>query len=107
MEHLVGAGRAVLVDAVVTGGDPVGTVRVTTVADLPSRARDHLDSPHDVTLSGALEVGRSLGASLPEVVSVVTVEVVAVDAFSEALSPEVERAVPVAVDRVLGLVGAA
>jgi hydrogenase maturation protease len=104
MERLVGWDRAILVDAVVTGHDPVGTVRRHDLATLPARAGGHLDSAHDVTLQGALDVGRALGAALPRDITVVTIEAASVGVFSEALTPSVSAAVPAAVERVLAAV---
>jgi hydrogenase maturation protease len=106
MERLTGERRAIIVDAIVSGVDPPGTVRCHAMADLPSREATHLDSAHDVTFAGAMAIGRSLGASLPDEVQVVTVEAARVDELREDLTPAVEAAVPVAVAAVLELLAA-
>ncbi len=105
MERLVGARRAILVDAVVTGLDPAGTVRLLEPGTIPGRDATHLDSPHDVTLRTALELGRTLGAALPDEIAVLTIEAERVGEFSERLTPAVAAAVPGAVARVLALLG--
>lgn len=103
MEHLVGFRRAILVDAVVTGADPPGTVRRLSLDALPGREAGHLDSAHDATLAAALEAGRALGAVVPDSIDIVTIEAVRVLDVGEALTPDVEDAVQVAADLVLGL----
>jgi hydrogenase maturation protease len=105
MERLVGYRRAVLVDAMVTGEHPPGTVRRFAIADIPAHEATHLDSAHDASLATALAAGRSLGADLPTEIAIVAVEAVRVDEFGEQLTPEVEAAIPVALDAVLAAIG--
>jgi len=105
MERLVGYRRAVLVDAMVTGEHPPGTVRRFTVEDAPGREATHLDSAHDASLAAALAAGRALGAVLPDEIVVIAVEAVRVDTFGEQLTPEVEAAIPAAIDAVLAEIG--
>lgn len=103
MERLVGADRAILVDAVVTGEDPAGTVRLLDAGELPAREASHLDSAHDVTLAAALAAGHAMGARLPSELAIVTVEAAAVSEFGEQLTPAVEAAIPVAAGAVVAL----
>ena len=106
MEHLVGYSRAVLVDALVTGADPPGTVRRRRLDSLPVREAGHVDSAHDATLVTALEAGRLLGADVPDDVELVTVEAVRVLELTVTLTPEVAAAIPVAAAVVLELLDA-
>jgi hydrogenase maturation protease len=103
MEHLVGFRRAILVDAVVTGSDPPGTVRRLPLEALPGGEAGHVDSSHDATLRLALEAGRALGASLPDKLEIVTIEAATVLEVGEVLTPAVAVAIPVAADLVLRL----
>jgi hydrogenase maturation protease len=103
MERLVGAGRAILVDAVRTGDRPVGTVFAIPLAELVEGASGHLDNAHDASLPVALAAGRSLGADLPAEITVVGIEALRVDEFGEELSPPVAAARPAAVDAVLAI----
>ena len=103
MERLVGARRAILVDAMETGSVPAGTVRCMTLEEVGCRPAEHLDSVHDAPLTVAIAAGRALGADLPWDVSVVAVEARHVDTFSDDLTPAVEAAVPAAADAVLRL----
>jgi len=104
MERLVGYRRAVLVDAMVTGEHPPGTVRRFSIAEIPGREATHLDSAHDASLATALAAGRALGADLPTQIAIVAVEAVRVGEFGEVLTPAVEAAIPAAVDAVLAAI---
>ena len=106
MERLVGAQRAILIDAMETGAAPVGTVSCLALDEVGCRPAGHLDSIHDTPLTIAIEAGRALGADLPAEVSVVAVEAHRIDTFSDDLTPAVAAAVPAAVDAVLRLLEA-
>lgn len=103
MERLSGYERAILVDAIYTGEQPVGSVRTFTLTDLPDVSAGHTTSAHDTSLRNALGVGRSMGIALPADanVYVVAIEAGRVYDFSEELSPPVAEAVPRAVEAVL------
>ena len=100
MERLVGYRRVVLVDACLDGNRP-GFVRTTSLADMECRLADHLDCAHDVPLTEAIRVGRSLGGALPSRITVVGISVRSVGDFRETLSRAVERAVDAATDAVI------
>jgi hydrogenase maturation protease len=91
MERLIGYDRAVLVDAVQTRGGTPGAVYRLGLDDLPTL---NADAVHDATLKAALRLGRDLGAELPDDITIIAVEAADVLNFGEALSPEVEAAVP-------------
>jgi hydrogenase maturation protease len=101
MERLIGYDRAVLVDAIQSGRGAAGSVYLLTMDDLPTA---HANAAHDASLKEALELGRRLGAPLPASISIVAVEARNVLDFGEALSPEVEAAVPEAVNLVLAAI---
>ena len=103
MERLVGAGRAILVDAVRTGDRPLGTVIALPLAELVNGVSGHLDNAHDASLPVALAAGRSLGAELPAEITVVGIEALRVEEFGEELSPAVAAARPAAVEAVLAI----
>ncbi len=105
MERLIGYDRAILIDAINTGGKPTGTVACLRLEELQNPNAGHLASAHDATLQTALEMGRALGAQLPRAVMVVAVEAENVYDFSEELSPLVAAAVPRAVELVMTLLG--
>mgnify|MGYP001044037611 CR=1 FL=1 len=103
MERMIGSDRAILIDALSTGQSPQGSVFCFPLDELANRAAGHLSSAHDTTIQNAISVGRSLGAKLPEEVIIVAVESTNVYDFSERLSPAVEAAVPIAVQKVVQL----
>jgi hydrogenase maturation protease len=103
MEHLIGYDRAILIDAMTSGKAPQGTVSCFPLDELPNLAIGHLSSAHDTTVQNAIQVGRSLGAQLPDQIDVVAIEAQQVYDFSEQLSPPVAAALPEAVETVMEL----
>lgn len=105
MERLVGFDRAILVDAVCSGGEP-GTVRILSADALPTR---HSASAHDVDLPTALALGRKAGAALPadQDIRLVTIEATEVLTFSEECTAPVRAGLDRATEVVLELLAAA
>jgi hydrogenase maturation protease len=103
MEHLIGADRAIIIDAVTLEGFEEGQVVVFSLEDLPDRSAGHITAAHDTSLPTALEVGRSMGAHLPQEVIVVGIQAYNLFEFSEELSPPIARAVPEAAQAVIQL----
>jgi F420-non-reducing hydrogenase large subunit len=99
MERMVGYGRAIVVDAIRTGGGP-GTLHRLRVDGLPTQ---HSASGHDANLKTALEFGRAVGARLPrdEDVLILGIEAAEVEVFGTRCTPPVERAVQGAVEAVV------
>lgn len=103
MERMEGYDHVILIDAIASGQNPPGTVLHFQLEDLPDRATGHMNAAHDTSLKTALQVGRSMGASLPDQIEIVAVEVRALFEFSEHLTPPIAAAVPRAVKVVLDL----
>jgi hydrogenase maturation protease len=101
MERLVGYDYAILVDALALDYPP-GSVHTFSLDELPSRA-GHAASAHDTSLQNALRLGRSMGAHLPDRVTVVGVTAQPVFDFGEELSPLVRASVGAAARTVLDL----
>ncbi len=101
MERLIGYDRAILIDAINSGQQPLGSVAYYQLEELQNPNAGHLASAHDATLQTALALGRALDVRLPREVVVVAVEAESVYDFSEELSPAVAAAVPQAVQIVL------
>jgi hydrogenase maturation protease len=102
MERLIGYNCAIIIDALNTGGKPQGNVGCFRLEDLPNTAQSHLASAHETTLQTAIQVGRTMGADLPNDIIIVAIEAQNVYDFSEQLSPAVASAVPQAVELVIG-----
>jgi hydrogenase maturation protease len=99
MEQMVGYDRAIIVDAICTDA-PSGTIHLLSPGDIPTQRSA---SAHDVNLPTALEFGRQAGAHLPsnENILLIGIEAADVQTFEESLSPEVEAALPQAIDQIL------
>jgi hydrogenase maturation protease len=98
MEAMAGHERAIVIDAIL-GGGAAGAIHRLGVGDLPQTRT--ADSTHDAGLPVALELGRAAGLQLPADVRIWAVEVADVETFGERLTPAVERAVPLVVERIL------
>jgi hydrogenase maturation protease len=103
MEHMVGADRVIIIDAISLEGAPEGQVSVFSLEELPNLSEGHMTSVHDTSLPTALEVGRSMGAHIPDEVIVVGIQAYNLFEFSEELTPSVAKAVPAAVEAVIKL----
>jgi hydrogenase maturation protease len=104
MEHLIGYQRAILVDSFASEDD-LGSILILKLSDLPNYSAYHTASAHDTSLQNAIELGRSMGADLPDDVEVVGISTKHIYNFSEELSPAVAEAVPFAAHIVMDLLG--
>jgi hydrogenase maturation protease len=103
MERMLGYDRVILVDSMETGGNTIGSVRAFPLAALENPRFGHSASTHDTSLMTALQTAQTMGMDVPSRVHVVAIEAKNVFDFSEKLSPEVEKAIPVATQKVLQL----
>ena len=102
MEHLIGYDHAIIIDAFATDA-PVGSISVLRLDQLPNYSAFHTTSSHDTSLQNAMELGRTMGAHLPEDVMIIGVATKCIHDFSDELSPPVARVVPCVVNIVLDL----
>lgn len=91
LEAWAGYRRVVVVDAVLSGRRPGGSVTVEEVGDGPLPARVGCDGTHTLGLPEVVELGRAVG-SLPEALTIVGVEAVDLG-LGDGLSPRVAAAV--------------
>ena len=101
MERMEGYTDVILIDSILTGQSPVGTIYSLPLSKLPNFSSGHSTAAHDTSLQTALEVGRKMGIELPEDVWVVAIESEHVYEFSDQLSKPIEEIVPFAVDIVI------
>ncbi len=99
MERMIGFDRAIIIDAMQSGAPP-GTVHRLTPDSISTQRSA---SAHDVNLPTALEFGRKAGVALPknEHILLVGIEAQDVLTFGEQCTPEVEAAIPLAVEAVM------
>jgi len=103
MERMLGYQRVIVIDSMETGRSPAGCVKVFPLAALENPYAGHSASTHDASLMTALQAAQSIGAEVPSRVDVVAIEAKKVYDFSDDLSPEVEKAIPLATKEVLKL----
>jgi len=96
LEEIIGYDKLIIVDAIQTQGGQAGEIYRFTLED--SMETRHSTSPHGVNLATAIELGKKLGEHLPQQIVIFAVEVADVTHFSERCTPEVEKAIPLAVD---------
>ena len=102
MEHLIGYERAILIDAMASDHAP-GSVTTSNLTQTPDVSAFHTTSAHDTSLQNALELGKVMGAALPEQITVVGVATNHVYDFSEELSLPVAQAISTATQIVIDL----
>lgn len=102
MEHLIGYQRAILIDAFAME-ESIGSILVLRLSELPNYSAFHTTSAHDTSLQNAIKLGRSMGAQLPEDITVVGIATQHIYDFGEELSPPVAQAVPQATRIVLDM----
>jgi len=98
LDLITGYDKLIIVDAIKTEGGEAGKIYRLGAENLG--AIRHSASPHDINLATALELGRKLGVALPQQITILAIEVVDVTTFSEKCTPEVDRAIPLAVSMV-------
>jgi hydrogenase maturation protease len=99
LEAFLGYDHVVLIDAIQTKGGTPGQVYELQPENFFSAL--HLSSPHQLDFATALELGKSLGLPMPSSIDIVAVEAGDVTSFRERCTPEVEKAIPVAVEMAL------
>ncbi len=99
LDVLAGRRRAALIDCLVTGEHPPGTIVRLDETDVRGSVR--LNSFHDVAFPTALALGREMGWTMPEEIAIWAIEAAVVDRFGEELSAPVAAAVDRVVDDVL------
>ncbi len=102
LDVIGGYERVIMVDAIQTPDGEPGEIHRLSPQDM--RVSLHAGSSHDLTLPGALALGRGMGMMLPadEDFVIVAIEVEDVLTFSESCTPAVEKAIARAVEVVLG-----
>jgi hydrogenase maturation protease len=101
LSAISGCERVILVDAIQTPEGRPGDIYRLHPHDL--KTSRHVGSTHDLSLPGALSLGRRLGMSLPEdpSITIVAVQVEDVLTWGEECTPSVAVAIPRVVEAVL------
>jgi hydrogenase maturation protease len=96
-----GYDKVIIVDAIQTRKEDVGKIMKLLPKNLLGSGTVHFSNMHDVDMATALVLGRELGERMPAEVMVFAVEVANIVDFGEELSPDVKKAVPLAVKRIM------
>ncbi len=101
LDVMTGYKRIIMVDAIQTPDGKPGDLHRLHPNDV--RASMHAGSTHDLSLPGALALGRGMGMTLPtdEDFVIIAIEVEEVLTFGEECTPTVEATIPRAVEAVL------
>jgi hydrogenase maturation protease len=93
---------AIIVDAIITGAVPPGTVMV--LAEDSFSTTVHGVNPHEANIATSIELGHTLMPDrMPKAIHFVVVEVNDVWTVTDKMTPEVQDAVEPATETVLGL----
>jgi hydrogenase maturation protease len=96
LDYVHDCDQLIVVDTVMTGGVP-GTLYEFHERDFPAA---HCPSPHYVGLFETLAAGRGVGLHMPDAVLILACEARDLSSIGTPMSPEVQAAVPPAVERV-------
>ncbi|MBN1110417.1 MAG: hydrogenase maturation protease [Methanomassiliicoccales archaeon] len=97
--------KVVVVDAIISGQYPAGTVMLLQPEDFKNAV--HGSSPHEANIHMAIELGRRLSPQrMPRDIEFVAVEVNDVWTVTDRMTDDVEAAVPRTVEAVLKLLEA-
>ena len=94
MEQLIGFDAAILIDAFAARSSPPGTIYCYPLEEISEVSSGHLSGAHDTSLFKALQLGKSLGAKIPDKIQIVGIETETGLYFTEELSPEIAAVVP-------------
>ena len=91
LDVLKGRSRAAIVDCLITGRHPAGTIVRIDETDFGGSVR--LNSFHDISYPTVMALGRRMGWEMPTDIAIWGIEAATVDVFSESLSLPVAEAV--------------
>ena len=103
LDALEGYERALLLDAILTGTHPPGTILEFSAEDFK---KDDAPSPHYAGLPTVIQLAESLGICFPTIFQIVAVEVENPYEVLEGLSKPVEASLPAVIERAEGIVHA-
>ncbi len=103
MDALMGYERALIIDALVTESSSPGEIFDLSPSDLVSTR--NTVSTHDMNLPTALEMGKMLELPLPSDIKIWGIGAKDVETFSEELTEDVARAVPVVLGEIIQYLG--
>ncbi len=99
LDHLVGYDKAIIVDAIRTSDGKPGNIYRLTPQEFDTSC--HTTSSHDIGIIAAIELGKRLGLSMPQVIEIIGIEAEDVFTLSEECTAAIEVAIPVVADMIV------
>jgi hydrogenase maturation protease len=99
LDLLTGYDKAIIIDAVQSGNSQPGEIHRFELGSFQTTR--HVNNPHDLDFTAALELGKALNIELPRDVVIFGIEIKEVTTMSEECTPEVAQAIPACVNLVL------
>lgn len=99
LDLMQGYDTVFIVDAIKTADSVPGRTLRCTVEDLGSPT--NASSPHFLDLRTAVELGKQCGYKMPRRIEIFAVDIIENTDFSESLTPEVEKAVPLLASEII------
>jgi hydrogenase maturation protease len=100
LNEIIGGEKVVIVDAIKSGGNP-GTLYLYSPEELQEKPTLHTFSSHEADFLSMLELGKRLyPGKMPENIIIVAIEAADVTTISDKCTPQVERAIPNAVEAI-------
>ena len=105
LELLIDYDRAIIIDAIQTQEGKAGCIYRLGLGELQESSR--VTHGHSVNLTDAIRFGRRLGFKLPRQIIIFAIEVDDISNFSERLTAEVQKAVPLCLNMIIRELGIA
>lgn len=94
-----GYDKLIIIDSIITGKDKAGSIYRLKPEEL---VKEYLPATsHQLGIIDTLKRGKKLGFSIPDEIVVYAIEVKDNTTFSEICTPEVEKAIPCAVKKII------
>ncbi len=105
MERMIGYERVILVDALHDPGN-IGQIYFGHLDQMAETKLGHTASSHDTSLATAVELGRTMGAQLPDKIEIVALGAEIKYLFSDELTPPIANALQEAANVIIALLNA-
>jgi len=100
LDVITGFDRVIVVDAIMTNDrNPAGFIYELTLGDLGEVILPY--ASHALDLKTTIELGKRLGYKMPATVQIYAIKIEENTLFTEALTPPVEKALPVLTERLI------
>jgi hydrogenase maturation protease len=99
LDYLVGYDKTIIVDAIRTPDGNPGNIYRLTPAEFDTSC--HTTSSHDIGIINAIELGKRLELSMPQVIEIIGIEAEDVVTLSESCTTTVDAAIPAVADMIM------